>query len=144
MPEVQQTSFKTDTLNIVDYGAIANDHSLCTEAINAAIRQCSVNGGGVVFIPAGLWTTGPIYMQSNVNLHTANGAFISFTTDTDQYELIPSYFEGNSVFRCESPIMGVNLENVAITGNGIFDGNGIAWRIIKKRENDKQPMGKNH
>ncbi|MFV0290390.1 MAG: glycoside hydrolase family 28 protein [Mangrovibacterium sp.] len=134
MPEVQQTSFKPDTLNIIDFGAEPNKHSLCTEAINTAIKTCSSNGGGVVLIPAGLWTTGPIYMQSNVNLHTASGAFISFTPDVAQYQLIQSYFEGNSVLRCESPIMGINLENVAITGKGIFDGNGIAWRIIKKEK----------
>src|SRR5690606_7301743 len=70
-------------------------------------------------------------MKSNVNLHTKNGAFISFTADLNQYQLIESYFERNKVLRCESPIMGVDLENIAITGEGIFDGNGAAWRPVK-------------
>lgn len=131
MPEVQIPKFKTDTLNIVNFGAIPNTGKLCTKAINDAINKCSGSGGGVVVIPSGLWTTGPIKMKSNVNLHTKNGAFISFTTDINQYELIDSYFEGNKVIRCESPIMGVDLENIAITGEGIFDGNGAAWRPIK-------------
>jgi polygalacturonase len=131
MPEVQIPRFKTDTLNIVDFGAIPNTGDFCTKAINEAIKKCSGSGGGVVVIPAGLWTTGPIKMKSNVNLHTKNGAFISFSTDINQYELIESYFEGNKVIRCESPIMGVDLENIAITGEGIFDGNGTAWRPIK-------------
>lgn len=131
MPEVQLPKFKTDTLNIVDFGAVPNTEQLCTNAINTAIEKCSKSGGGVVVIPAGLWTTGPIKLKSNVNLHTQNGAFISFTSDLKQYKLIESYFEGSKVIRCESPIMGVGLENIAITGQGIFDGNGAVWRPVK-------------
>lgn len=131
MPKVQVPTFKADTLNIVDFGAIPNTEQLCTKAINDAIKKCSESGGGVVMIPSGLWTTGPIYMKSNVNLHTQNGAYILFTSDLDQYKLINSYFEGNKVIRCESPIMGVDLENIAITGQGIFDGNGSKWRPVK-------------
>ncbi len=130
MPEVQIPKFKTDTLSIVDFGAVANTEELCTKAINAAIKKCSESGGGVVVIPPGLWTTGPIKMKSNVNLHTKNGAYILFTSDLDEYQLIHSYYEGNKVIRCESPIMGVDLENIAITGEGIFDGNGSKWRPV--------------
>lgn len=131
MPEIQIPKFKTDTLNIIDFGAVPNTEELCTKAINEAIAKCSESGGGVVVIPSGLWTTGPIKMKSNVNLHTKNGAYISFTGDLTQYKLIESYFEGNKVLRCESPIMGVDLENIAITGEGIFDGNGAKWRPVK-------------
>ncbi|MEO8238859.1 MAG: glycoside hydrolase family 28 protein [Flavobacterium sp.] len=130
MPEVQIPKFKTDTLSIVDFGAVPNNKVLCTKAINDAIKKCSESGGGVVVIPSGLWTTGPIYLKSNVNLHTKNGAYVLFTPDLGQYKLISSYFEGNKVIRCESPIMGVDLENIAITGEGIFDGNGSKWRPV--------------
>ena len=131
MPEVQIPTFKKDTLNIVDFGAVPNTEELCTKAINNAIQKCSESGGGVVVIPPGMWTSGPIYMKSNVNLHAKNGAYVLFTSDLDQYQLINTYFEGNKVIRCESPIMGVDLENIAITGQGIFDGNGSKWRPVK-------------
>ncbi len=131
MPEVQLPKFKTDTLNIVDFGAVPNSKILCTKAINAAISKCSESGGGVVVIPSGMWASGPIHMKSNVNLNTENGAYILFTSDLNQYQLIHSYFEGSKVIRCESPIMGTDLENIAITGEGIFDGNGSKWRPVK-------------
>jgi polygalacturonase len=131
MPEVQIPKFKKDTLNIVDFGAVPNSKVLCTKAINDAIKKCSESGGGVVVIPSGMWTTGPIYLQNNVNLHAKNGAYVLFTSDLNQFKLINSYFEGNKVIRCESPIMGVGLENIAITGEGIFDGNGSKWRPVK-------------
>ncbi|WP_163410697.1 glycoside hydrolase family 28 protein [Flavobacterium ajazii] len=131
MPEVQLPKFKMDTLNILDFGAIPNTEQLCTKAINETIKKCSESGGGVVVIPPGLWTTGPIQLKSNVNLHAKNGAYVLFTSDLSQYKLIDSYFEGNKVLRCESPIMGIDLENIAITGEGIFDGNGSKWRPVK-------------
>lgn len=131
MPEVQIPTFKADTFNIIDFGAIPNNQELCTKAINDAITSCSGSGGGVVLIPQGLWITGPVYLKSNVNLHTENGAYVLFTSDLDQYKLIHSYFEGTNRIRCESPIMGVDLENIAITGEGVFDGNGSKWRPVK-------------
>ncbi|MGY5354590.1 glycoside hydrolase family 28 protein [Wenyingzhuangia sp. IMCC45467] len=131
MPKVELPVFKKDTFNIVDFGAQPNSFALSTKAINNAIEHAAAKGGGVVVIPSGMWTTGPIYLKSNVNLHTSNGAFVSFTSDVSQYKLITSFFEGKKVMRCESPIMGRDLENIAITGQGVFDGNGGAWRPVK-------------
>jgi polygalacturonase len=34
--------------------------------------------------------------------------------------------------RSQSPISATNAENIAITGFGIVDGNGDAWRMVKK------------
>ena len=34
--------------------------------------------------------------------------------------------------RCQSPISARNAENIAITGHGVFDGNGDTWRPTKK------------
>ncbi len=52
MPEVQIPSFKKDTLNIVDFGAVPNTGKLCTQPINDAIQKSSESGGGVVVIPS--------------------------------------------------------------------------------------------
>lgn len=131
MPEVQIPTFRPDTFCITDFGAVPNSLASCTQAINAAISKCSEQGGGVVLIPQGLWISGPIYLKSRVNLHTEKGTFVQFTSNLNEYKLINSYFEGNSVIRCESPIMGIDLEDIAITGEGIFDGNGQDWRPVK-------------
>lgn len=36
--------------------------------------------------------------------------------------------------RCQSPISGHHLTNVAITGQGCIDGNGEYWRPLKKQK----------
>ncbi len=75
---IKPTKFRKDTFNIARYGAVAKDDQLVTEFINKAITDCNNKGGGVVFIPSGIWNTGPIVMKSNVNLHLAKGAALVF------------------------------------------------------------------
>jgi polygalacturonase len=129
---VKTPVFKKDTFNIVKYNAIGNGLYLNSKAINAAIDACSKKGGGVVLIPNGLWLTGPIVLKNNVNLHIAKGATLLFTNDKTQYKLVASNWEGLDQMRNESPISATNASNIAITGSGIIDGNGDAWRAVKK------------
>jgi polygalacturonase len=129
---VATTSFKKDTFNIVKFGARSDGVTLNTKAINAAIIACNKKGGGVVLVPAGFWLTGPIELKSNVNLHLAKNALLQTTGDLSQFKLIASNWEGLPQMRNESPVWATNATNIAITGFGIIDGNGDAWRMVKK------------
>jgi polygalacturonase len=126
--------FRKDTVTILAHGAKPDGVTLNTKAINAAISSCSQKGGGVVLVPAGMWLTGPIEMKNNVNLHLRKAATLLFTTDKSQYGLVEGTYEGKRAARNQSPISGTNLENVAITGLGIVDGNGDVWRAVHKSQ----------
>ena len=130
LPTVTEPVFKADTFNIVSFGAVADGLTLNTASINNAIIKCSEQGGGVVLVPAGLWLTGPVEMKSNVNLHIQRDGTLLFTPDFDQYALVEGVYEGRSAARNQSPIYGKDLENIAITGKGVIDGNGDAWRMV--------------
>ncbi len=132
LPKVYQPHFKKDTFNIVSYGAKNDGVTVNTAAINTAVSECVKNGGGTVLIPPGLWITGPIVLQSNVELHAAKGALVSFTPDRTQYPLVEASYEGVNAARCQSPLSATNAENIAITGSGIFNGSGNVWRPVKK------------
>jgi polygalacturonase len=132
LPRISLPSFKKDTFNIAHYGAKPNGVTLNTESINKAITDCSVKGGGVVLVTQGLWLTGPLVLKSNVNLHIDRAALLQFTDDKSQYPLVEGNFEGHAAVRNQSPISGTDLENIAITGEGIIDGHGEAWRAISK------------
>ena len=134
LPKVQQAKFKTDTFHITKYGAKADGQTLNTQSINAAIDECSKNGGGVVLIPNGIWLTGPIVLKSNVNLHLQKNALLQFTSDFSQYKLVSGNWEGIPQMRNQSPISANNATNIAITGYGIIDGNGDFWRMVKKEK----------
>jgi len=132
LPKIAQPRFKADTFNIVKYGAKADGVSLNTESINAAINACSAKGGGVVLIPNGFWLTGPVVLKSNVNLHLNRAALLQFTNDKSQYKLVVGNYEGHPSVRNQSPISGTGLTNIAITGDGVIDGHGEAWRAVGK------------
>ncbi len=132
LPKIYTPHFKLDSFNILNYGAIADGYTLNSKAINSAIEACAAGGGGTVVIPRGSFVTGPIIMKSNINLHLDAGALILFSSDFNQYPLVASSFEGVDAARCQSPFVAENLENIAITGEGIMDGNGFYWRPLKK------------
>lgn len=132
MPRVIRPVFPDYEVNIKDFGAVADGKTLNTEAINKAILEVSSQGGGKVIVPQGLWLTGPIELQSNVNLYTEENALILFSDNFNDYPIIETSFEGLETRRCQSPISAVNAENIAITGHGVFDGAGDSWRPVKK------------
>jgi polygalacturonase len=136
MPVIDEPVFPDYNVKITDFGAVADGITLNTKAFDEAIRKVSEKGGGTVIIPRGLWLTGPIILKSNINIHAEEGALVIFTSDKSLYPLIKTSFEGLNTVRCISPIYGKDLENIAFTGKGIFDGSGDVWRPVKK---DKVP-----
>lgn len=132
MPRVQEPVIPANEVNIKDFGAVSGGQVLNSEAFAAAIDAVTQKGGGKVVIPAGIWLTGPIILKSNLELYTEPGALVIFSNDKDLYPIIETSFEGLDTWRCVSPIYGKNLENIAITGHGIWDGSGEAWRFVKR------------
>ena len=132
MPKVKVPAFAKRTLNVLDFGADNTGVALSTKAIQNAIDSCTKAGGGTVIIPAGIYTTGPITLKSNVRLYTEKNSFIVFSHDLDLYEIYDEWFEGIPTKRCTSPLNALNAENIAITGHGTFNGNGDWWRPLKK------------
>ena len=126
--------FKKDTLSIVQFGAVSDGFTLNTTAINRAIDQLSNKGGGVVAIPPGLWLTGPIELKSNINLYLSPSATLLFSADFNQYRLQKVSWEGVDQMRNQAPIYAIGATNIAITGKGVIDGNGDAWRMVKKEK----------
>ena len=132
MNKVQLPVFPDYSRSITEFGAVADGITLNTEAFDKAIKAVAEKGGGKVIVPAGLWHTGPIVLQSNINLYLEENALVLFTADHTQYPIVKTSFEGLETRRCQSPISALNAENVAITGKGVMDGNGDTWRPVKK------------
>ncbi len=134
MPRVQEPVIPANSVSITDFGAKSGGQFLCTKAFSDAIDAVSEQGGGKVIVPLGVWLTGPITLKSNIELYTESGALVVFSSDKSLYPLVETNFEGFDTYRCLSPINGRNLENVALTGKGVWDGSGGAWRAVKKEK----------
>ena len=132
MPHVNPPSFPNREVNLLNYGGNPDGITLNTDAFEKAMTDLSDKGGGTLIVPKGIWYTGPIVFRSNINLHLQQGALILFSANFDLYPLVETSFEGLDTRRCQSPISGYELENIAITGEGSINGSGQAWRPLKK------------
>ncbi|MFY0688550.1 MAG: glycoside hydrolase family 28 protein [Cyclobacteriaceae bacterium] len=118
---------------ISEFGAKTGGQFNNASAIARAIADVAAKPkGGKVIIPAGIWLSGPIELKNNINLHLQEGALLVFSRNQMEYPLVETSFEGLNTVRCQSPIYAKNLENIAITGKGIIDGSGDAWRMVKR------------
>lgn len=131
---LKTTCFPDSWLSAVDFGAVRDGRTDSAPAFNAAIAACSKNGGGHVIVPAGCYLSTSIHLLSNVDFHLETGAVILFSRVFSDYPLIMSHFEGYPSIRSASPLWADGAENIAVTGDGILDGNGDAWWSVKRWE----------
>ncbi|MCC8153356.1 MAG: glycoside hydrolase family 28 protein [Tannerellaceae bacterium] len=134
MDVIPLPQFPSRSVNILETGAIGDGLADNTEAINSAIWQLAAEGGGRVIIPSGIWLTGPITLLDNIDLHAEANALVIFDSDPEKYPIIETSFEGLNTRRCTSPLNALGATNIALTGEGIYDGSGDAWRPVKKNK----------
>ena len=134
MPKVQAPRIPSRSVNLPDFGGVPDGVTLNTQAFADAIDALVQKGGGRLVVPAGVWRTGPIGLQSHIELNIDRNAIIVFDPDQDLYPIIDTNFEGLDVRRCLSPIHAEGATDIAITGGGVIDGSGEFWREVKRRK----------
>src|ERR1700686_2033333 len=116
--------FPKRDFNIADFGAAGNGKTDCTEAFRKAIGACNRAGGGRVLVPTGEFSTGAIHLKSNVNLHVAKQGIIKFSRDPQKYlPIVFTRWEGMELMNYSPFIYAFEETNVAVTGDGVIDGN---------------------
>ena len=116
--------------NIKDFGAVSNNTTDNTQAIQNAIDAVNKIGGGHLIIPAGEYLSGPLKFCNNLNLQIDSAATLRFLP-FDKYP--GGLKEGNSF------ISGTGLHDVAITGKGTINGQGSPWWPFAKTKDAKRP-----
>jgi DNA sulfur modification protein DndE len=134
MPGVEVPSFPERIISIVDFGAVADGYRLNTKAFAGAVDACTKAGGGTVIVPSGTWLTGPIKLQSNVNLHLERGALIQFSKRIEDFTIIERFDRKSRRYVITPPIYADKATNIAITGYGVIDGAGESWRYVKREK----------
>lgn len=112
--------------NVKDFGAVGDGKTSDTVAIQKAI-----DAGGEVYIPAGTYLTGTLYLKSNGGLYLAPGARLLASHDRADYNAA-DFCPQNQIFKDEFMagthlITAVNQENIFISGFGTIDGDSHFW-----------------
>lgn len=130
MPAITVPDFSNCVrLNIVDFGAAADDLEATSAALAAAFEEASAAGGGVVVVPSGTWPSKALHFKSHVNLHLEEGAVLEFSGDPEHYlPAVPTSWEGMECYNYSPLIYAYECENVAITGAGKLRAKMETWR----------------
>lgn len=132
MPAVTAPTIPAHEVKLTDFGGVNDGVTLNTEAFAKAMAHLARKGGGRLIVPEGIWYTGPIEFESNVELHVERGALVLFSENLTDYPALDSDWEGIKTWRCKSPLTARGKHDIAITGNGTFNGNGQKWRPVKR------------
>ena len=118
--------------SIIDYGAVGDGLSDCTQAFRRAIEACHAAGGGKVIVPPGRYVTGTVRLLSGVYLYTqANSTILGSEHYSDYYgSTRGGFWRGNpadscgssSMNQCCALILADRAENCGILGHGTIDG----------------------
>lgn len=126
--------------DITQYGAVGDGKTLNTVAIQRAIDECAMVGGGRVLISSGIYMSGSITLRSNVDLHIEHTAvllgspFVEDYPEKEKVAHVDTYFLPR--WRNASFIFADECRNVSITGRGTIDCNGTAFTV--ELENSKK------
>ena len=130
--------------NVNDFGAVADAKTLNTVAVQKAVDECSANGGGIVRFGEGKYVLSTVFLKSNVTIEIPENTEILGAEsyyDYAQEEKIdyPAYQDSSHTYYHPSMFVGIDCENICITGGGkidmrsVWDEDGVRGAAIKHR-----------
>ncbi len=123
--QIQLPDIPDKKVSIIEYGAVANDGIDDLTAIQKAIDTLAETGGGTVVLPPGDWfSEGAVNLKSKINFQLSEGAVLLFSPKPEHYlPAVKTRWEGTEMYGYSPLIYAANVEDVAITGKGVIDGN---------------------
>lgn len=131
--------YGSDT-NIEKYGAVGDGNTLNSAAIQQAIDHCAQTGGGKVIFPAGRFVSGTISLKNNMTLRLEKGAVLLGSTNINDYQNLDPFTEGLGIHVGWALVVGVDLQNIGIEGEGTIDGRGSELKA-QQILTDSRPEG---
>ncbi|MDR3115803.1 MAG: glycoside hydrolase family 28 protein [Treponema sp.] len=113
--------------SLSSFGARGDGQTDNSRAFASALETLREGGGGTLRVEPGVWRTGPLELFSNITLHLESEAVVSFIPEPERYGPVYTRWEGICCYAMHPCVFSRSQDHIALTGTGIFDGNGLVW-----------------
>ncbi len=144
-----QTKEESACINAQLFGAVGDGEADDTRALQSAIYACPANGR--VFVPRGVYKTGPLVLKSHMTLELAKDAVLLGSTRVEDYPVWPgeidcistgekiqcATWEGEPRASHMALLSAHHARDIRIIGEGVIDGNAqnsVWWHEPKARK----------
>jgi len=118
---------------ITDFGVKNDSTILQTKQLQSIIDEASKKGG-VIIVPKGTFLISSLFFKQGTHLHLENGAKLKGSDDINDFPVVTTRMEGQTVKYFPALINADNLDGFTISGKGTLDGNGLRfWKSFWKR-----------
>ncbi len=121
------SSAQAKDFNVCDFGAIPDNQTVSTAAIQKTIDACAEQGGGTVVFSKGTYLTGAVFLKERVDLRVDEGVTLKAVPDDAAYPNVFGRVAGIETHWPAALINARDLTGVRIYGKGTIDGSGKMW-----------------
>lgn len=118
--EIKMRRLFKPSISIDEFHPHADGQTLDTLAFQKALDAAKAQGGGLVYVPAGTYLCGGLYLHSNITLYLEQGAVVLISAE---YE---DFLTHRSSVVCEQSdgvfLFARGEKNITISGYGVIDG----------------------
>lgn len=129
---------KQKTWNVKDFGAIDDNKTVNTQAIQKAIDSCNKAGGGTVVIDGDIFISGTLLLKTNVNLKITKNTTLLASINPNDFPAVEPFIDATGQYRGQCFIGAIDVKNVSITGKGTIDGRGAMFTQKKITQRAKE------
>lgn len=119
---------------LTDLGVKNDSTILQTKQVQSIIDEAAKNGGGVIIVPKGTFLISSVFFKQGTHLHLEKGAVLKGSDDINDYPVVTTRMEGQTVKYFPALVNADGLDGFTISGKGTLNGNGLRfWKSFWKR-----------
>jgi polygalacturonase len=112
---------------ITDYGVANFSDEVQTSRIQAVIDRAANEGGGVIVIPRGTFTSGSLFFKQGTHLYLETGAELKGSDRIRHFEILKTRMEGQTLQYFAALVNADGVNGFTIAGKGTINGNGFNY-----------------
>ena len=122
---------------ITDFGVKQDSILVQTKRIQSVIDKASLNGGGVIVFPKGVFLSGALFFKPKTALYLEKGAVLKGSDEIADYPIRASRIEGQNLDYFPALVNAYGVDRFSISGEGTINGNGKKfWEAFWKRRSE--------